>query len=132
MLPKERLTLTGLPYESLNARFYPDNPESPTFGHLQALTAVANGRPIDEDVKEAVIKSAIRYGDHLERAIDGWNKQVLLIQDPVKINALRQLSFKVMEDAMTLSYGLLAGDPKERRKLINGAFGLLNTNTSFN
>ena len=132
MATQERISLTGLPHESLSARYYPDREESPTLGHLHALSAVANGHPIDEEVKQAVLKSALRYRDNLERAIDIWNRQASKFPELAGEPAMKTLSFNIMQDAMILSYGSPEVDPEERRKLIKGAIELLNTNISPN
>lgn len=131
MASRERIYLTGLPHESLSAKYYPDRAESPTLGHLHALIAVANGYEIADDIKRAVMKSAHRYEENLERAIDTWNKQILITPDFAKEEKIRTLCFKVLQDAMILSYGSL-DNPEERRRLIMGAIELLNTNISPN
>ena len=132
MASQERSSLTGLPHESLDARYYPDKPESPTLGHLYALTAVANGHPIDEDIKEAVMKSALRHGDNLERVINLWNRQASKFPELVKDRRTRMLGFNILQDAMVLSYGSPSVDPEERCRLIRAAIELLNMNISPN
>jgi hypothetical protein len=131
MATQERYSLTSLPNESLSTRYYPERPESPTLGHLHALLAVANGYPIDEEVKQAVLNSASRFGEHLERAIDSWNRQASRFPE-IRDERMRKLAFHILQDAMILSYGSPDVDPEERRKLIKGAIELLNTNISPN
>lgn len=132
MSSQERISLSGLPHESLSARYYPDKPESPTWGHLYVLTAVANGYAIADDIKQAVMKSALRYEVNLENTIDTWNKQVSKLPELVKYKGFRTLGFRVLQDAMILSYGSLDANPEERRRLLMGAIELLNTNISPN
>ena len=129
---RERNSLTGLPHESLDARYYPDKPESPRLGHLYALTAVANGYAIADDIKQAIMKSALRHGDNLERAIDIWNKQASKFPELVKDRRTRMFGFNILQNAMVLSYGSPSVDPEEKRRLIRAAIELLNMNISPN
>ena len=54
MSPEKRISITGVPNESLSDRYFFDESESPTLGHLHALLNVANGKVIPEDIKQRI------------------------------------------------------------------------------
>lgn len=132
MIAQERISLTGLPHESLSARLYPDKPESPTLGQLHALNAVANGFLIADDIKQAVINSATRNKENLQKTIDSWNKQISLVPGLAQEQLVKILGFKTLQDEIISSYGSSRVEPAERRRLIEEAFELLRLDISSN
>ena len=121
-LGEGRISITGVPNESLSGRYFFDESESPTLGHVHALLNVAKGRTISEEVKRATLDVATRHKETLERAVDQWNTDVTLGLG--ELITSRFLAFSNLCDAMALSYGTILTKSVERKKLILKAVNL--------
>ena len=121
-LGEGRISITGVPNEFLSGRYFFDENESPTLGHLHALLNVAYGKLIPENIKMATLEVANRHQDTLEREIDQWNKEVILGLGEGTIT--RFIAFSILCDAMALSYGSELVNPRDRKMLILKAVDL--------
>src|SRR3989344_4654229 len=116
---EQRISITGVPNESLSGRYFFDENESPTLGHLHALLNVANGKLITGEIEEAILDTASRHKPTLKKEVDEWNREVGL---GLGEQALAKfLAFSILLDAIALSYGSRLVDPHDRRMLILSA-----------
>lgn len=117
-----RISITGVPGESLAGKYFYDESESPTLGHLHALLNVANNKPITDEIKRAILDSASRHKSTLKKAVEQWNGNVRIGLGEHAI--AKFLAFSVLLDTITLSYGSELVDPQDRKMLILKAVDL--------
>ena len=115
-MDSERISITGVLNESLASKYFYDESESPTLGHLHALLKVAHGQAIPKDVERANLDAAIRHRGTLRKAINVWNDQVM--SGLGEQTTTKFLAFTILLDTIALSYGSILVNPQDRKALI--------------
>lgn len=93
---------------SLDQKVEMDNPNSETFGHLQALNAAVDLKPIAAELKSVMVRYATRDASLLEASIDEWNRLLhdeYEGQDPAAIEWVHKSSFTLLALTVANSWG---------------------------